>query len=167
MLRLMGVAAVLLVATTACGAPSATPSSNGLASTPHFPLSLQDARTHFEDQAFECIGLDNPGPLVAEWICRHEGAAGRRKVQVGIQADFQGVTQLVGVAEGDQAQESAAFLIASVAGFVVPAEQRDALERWAPRHVEEGATRVFGNVSVDLQAQSDERWLVIVLPKRT
>ena len=165
--RLIGVAAALLVATSACGAPTATPSSNGLASAPHFPLSLQDARTYFEGQALECIGLENPGPSVAEWSCRRDEARGRRKVRVGIQADSKGVTQLVGVAEGDNAQESAAFLISNVAEFVVPADQRDALERWAPRHAEEGATRVFGNVSVDLQPQSDERWVIIVLPTRS
>jgi hypothetical protein len=88
-------------------------------------------------------------------------------LRVGIQADNQGITQLVGVAEGYKAPQSAAFLVATVAGFVVPADQRDALDRWAIQHAEAGATRVFGNVSVELQPQSDERWLLIVLPNAT
>ena len=168
MRRLLGVAAVLLVAAGGCGAPSANPSSNELAAAkPHFPVALGDARTYFEKHSLECIGLENPGPVVAEWTCRRDEVGNRRRLRVGIQADNQGITQLVGAAEGDKAHQSAAYLIATVAGFVVPADQRDALDRWGFRHAEDGATRVFGNVSVELQPDSDERWVIIVLPNAT
>ena len=158
----MGVAAVLVV-TSACGTPLAEPSSNGPALSPHFPLALREARNHFEKDAMDCVGPADPSPQVAEWICRGDEAGNQGRLRVGIQADTQGVTQLVGVADG-YSPESAAFLTAAVAGFVVPVDQRNALDRWSMRHAEAGATRAFGNVNVELDPESDERWLIIVLP---
>jgi hypothetical protein len=166
--RLIGVAAVLLVAASACSAPSTTPSSDGRAAPKaHFPLTLRDARSYFEKHSLACIGHDDPSPVVAEWLCRADDAGDRRRVRVGIQADVQGVTQLVGVADGDSAQESAPFLIATVTGLVVPSAQRDALDQWADRNADAGATRVFDDVSVELQPESDELWRLIVLPTAT
>jgi hypothetical protein len=89
---------------------------------------------------FECVGPERPFADPREWLCTHEFEDASR-IEVRIIADQSGVSQIVGVARGLNAEESASFLGSTVAVLAVPEREREALTLWAPQHAETGGDR--------------------------
>lgn len=156
----MSRALALLLAASVLGA-CAEPSPEPEPKTARFDdLSLDQALAWFEERTLACVGPERPFADPREWLCTHEFEDSSR-IEVRIIADRAGVSQIVGVASGLNAEDSASFLGSTVAVLAVPEREREALTLWAHQHAETGGDRVAGRASVHLQAHSANRAVIV------
>lgn len=148
--------ATLALAGCAAG-PSPAPSGAAL---PHLALTVAQALAWFEERTLSCLGPAAPSADAQEWLCRHEFLDGST-LTVRITGDVGGVLQLVGVTSGLEADDSAGFLVSSVAIAAVPVEERAALERWTRGREESGGVIAIGPALVELRPHSPNRAVVV------
>jgi hypothetical protein len=152
-------AIVGFAAVAACGMPPSPMATTGTVA--HFDLAVPDALAYFEERTLACAGPQDPFPDVRLWLCDHRSDAGTR-LRVLVSGDQQGVTQLVGIASGLDVEESASFLVSTVASLAAPNAAID-LDRWSLDRAADGGVVVTGGALIELRPPSARR-AVIVTP---
>ncbi|MEX1156445.1 MAG: hypothetical protein WED12_04695 [Chloroflexota bacterium] len=124
-------------------------------------ISVEAAVAWFEERTLKCLGPNQPTPDLAEWHCTHEFMDGTT-IEARIIGDRQGVAQIIGIASGLSAEDSAGYLGPTAAGIAVDESEHDALSLWAHQRAVGGGLRVFGHgVVVQLQPHSAHRAISI------
>lgn len=147
-------AMVLLVGVACSQAPSPSAAYIG-------ELSVGEAVVWFEERTLECLGPAGPLPDPRHWRCTHEFNDGTY-LEARVTGDANGVIELVGIAGGMNAEDSASFLGTTVAGLAVAAEVRDKLDLWAFERAEPGGTFTSDSVVIELQPHSPHRAVVVI-----
>jgi hypothetical protein len=158
-LAILSVALALALALAGCGPARISP----VASPPvHFAdLSVPQALTWFRERTMTCLGPDIPDASVREWRCLLEGT-GVPTAEVRITGDAAGVVELVAVvSDADDPEESASFLLVTVAGAATSNEARDELALWAIQHALSGGQVVLSGRALVLQPHSARRAVVV------
>lgn len=141
--------------------PSSTPAQTP-AAIPRFTLTVADAVAYFEQYSMECLGPDEPFVDTREWLCEQDNVSSTNTVRVI--GDARGVSQLVGISEGASPDDAISFLLGVVVAAVVPQAEDAAMTYRAVSRPELPGAWHLGVASVELQAHSDARAVIVNPP---
>lgn len=162
--------AAALALSAACSAPSmvpsprpptpATPVGTGLS---HFGLSVAEVLAYLEQHTMECHGPAEPFADSREWLCVQDDDVSTNTVRVI--GDAAGVSQVVGVSEGLSPDDAISFLLGVVMATVVPNAESEGLMYQAVSQPRAAGTWALQSASVELQAHSEARAVILNLPQ--
>ena len=112
----------------------------------------------------ECLGPAAPFMDSREWLCVQDNVASTNTVR--IVGDAVGVSQLVGISEGESADGAVSFLLGVVAAAVVPQGEADAMLFRAVSRPELPGAWPLASAAVELQAHSDARAVIVNPPRQ-